>query len=401
MRIAIYFNHYQTLGHATRVFVLAQALKKRYGKKVRLLIVHSGKQSVLDLDKYAEVVDVPFSLGGKWFHLQRGFRLTIQSAKRLGMDALLKERVSVIKKALGRFRPDIFITEYYPFRFEFWAFELEFIITYLKREFGTKIVSSVGYPDFEPRTEGMLPYYDAVFFHHQPSEMRHYLEYLSAHGFEDKAVTVRKALSTYRKKIQYTGYLLEERALKSADLMRQQLGAAPSQRLVVISRGGGVVRDDMIISGICAARCFPDVFFFISCGPATPKETYTRFKRLSAGQRNVRLVYYESGFEDVMNAADVNVAMAGYNTVSRLLWLKKQSIIIPLESFSADIEQERRIDFIKRFGFFRILRDNPVPVEGLASALKELLDDPLKARGMRALRFDGAKNTVQALACLV
>ena len=402
MKLAIYFNHYQTLGHTTRVITLLKGLKEQFGPKVKILIFHSGKKNIFNLKKYGKVIDLPFSLDKRWFNLQLRFRLDIWSVKLYGLENFLKKRLSIMKKELNKFKPDIFISEYYPFGKEFWAFELEFILEFLKKAFNTRIFSSVGYPFFMKDTAKIFNYYyDGVFFHYLRDEMFQYIKFLRQIKTTVDLKELEGFLKKFANKIYYTGYLIEKKRLKEPCQIRKKLGLDLNRKLVVVSRGGGVVRNDIIIQSIKAAKILKKVFFLISAGPATSLDEFKYFKTLANLCNNVRLVLFLENFEDYLNAADLSINMAGYNTIVRLLWLKKQSLTIPLVSNIGNVEQEWRAKLIEKFGLFKVLNEKYLNLEVFLNNIRKMLKEPLLANNLiNRLSFEGKENTLKIFKCL-
>lgn len=396
MKIAIYFSHYETLGHTTRVYTLIKGLKKAF--KAKILVLRSGKrQRSFELERYSQIVDLPFSIGRKWFKLERRFKFDEKTIKLYKVEELFRRRVDAIKEKLSEFKPDIFITEFYPFGREFWAFELKYIFDFLKSNFQTKIFSSVGYPFCEEDTAQLIRFYDACFFHCSVQEIDYYMRFKRKNRDWPRLMPFSDVLEKEKKKIHCTGYLLEKKRLSPPSSLRKRLRIGKDRKFVVVSRGGGVDYNRIVTSSILAAKRLKDIFFLISTGPATTKAEFDEFRRMSAAFKNIKLVKYLADFEDYLNASDLSINMAGSNTMIRLLWLKKQSITIPLES----PEQRCRVEFFKRFHIFRSLDYNKLNTEKLIENIKNLLVRPMKPSSqINEVNFNGLENTLRILRCL-
>ena len=139
MKIAVYFNHIESLGHTTRTFKLAEGLKKRINGS-EVMVLQGGKpQKFFAKPEGINVFDVPDPFTSRdWCH-------TSSSSKQITMNDMVK-RFQFIKGKINEFKPDIFITEFFPFGREIEKYELIPVLNYLKKKTDIKAVSSVGYP---------------------------------------------------------------------------------------------------------------------------------------------------------------------------------------------------------------------------------------------------------------
>ena len=86
--------------------------------------------------------------------------------------------------------------------------------------------------------------------------------------------------------------------------------------------------------------------------------------------------------------------MAGYNTIIRLLWLKKQSIVVPFRTE----EQRYRAKYLEDFGHFKIIDYNSLSIDVLGKTVVEMLNNPLESlQTMNTDDFKGVENTIRLL----
>jgi len=400
MKIAIYVTNDQTLGHITRISSLLSGLRHKLHDKVKILILHSGKlEHSMGLGKFGKLVNLPYSVDKKCFNFCRKVYLKTELIERVKGQHLLKKRQSIIKEQLASFKPDIFLTEYYPFGLEFWTFELTDIVKFLKANYNIKIACSIGYPSFAPQTPEAVKFYDRFFFHYPKIETDYYTSSLQKLSFKHQADNFKSSLRSCSKKICYTGYILDNKKISiSKERLKKKIGIGKGQKLVIVSRGGGVINDRLILYSILAAKRLKDVFFMISTGPAISGTDFELFNRQCHGLKNIRLVKYLDNFMDYLNAADLSINMAGHNTVVKLLWLKKQSITVPLNS----IEQIYRTQMLKDFNLTKGLEADSFNVDNLALSIYTMLKNPLKPTNkIERLSFNGIEETIKGLECLV
>jgi predicted glycosyltransferase len=111
-------------------------------------------------------------------------------------------------------------------------------------------------------------------------------------------------------------------------------------------------------------------------GPFLPPAERTRLEQLSAGLP----VHIVSQVDDSMSyqrAADLVIAMAGYNTTAELLSLGARALLVPRRGPSAE-QQMRARRFAER-GWASWLPPASLSAESLATAVLEALDDPVDA----------------------
>jgi len=400
MKIAVYVSNDETLGHITRISSILKHLKKTLKNNVEILIFHSGSpNNTWGLDRFGKLINLPYAISKKHFKLTRRVFLRPGVLSKINKSHMLERRQLIIKNSLKNFKPDIFLTEYFPFGLEFWTLELIEIVKFVKENLSTKIVSSVGYPSYRPITSCVFDLYDRIFFHYPKTEISYYIDSLKAASCFQQASDFSACLKKYSGRIRHTGYIIESEKINiSKRTIRKDLKVKKSQKLVVVSRGGGVINDRIIFQSILAARILKDVFFFISAGPATQENEFKLFSRQCSGCGNIKITRWQDNFLDFLNAADLSVNMCGYNTIAKILWLKKQSVTVPLDS----IEQAYRAKMLADNRFAVILKPNELSVDTITFAIKNMLDNPLKPKAhIEKISFNGVEETVKGLRCLM
>jgi predicted glycosyltransferase len=333
MKIAIYYTHSETLGHSTRVRKISEHLARK-GHEV--LVLQGGvPQPFLNFQR-VKLVNIPHPLYGRE-------RFYAESRKPLDYS-LINERIKIIKKHVFDFKPDILFTEYFPFGRLEAPYELFPLLNLIKKHLKKiKIFASIGYPIFgnimSKKILGFSRIFDKLFIHTPEIEKQY-----AGRFFPDKKL-YNRIFNSLKEKIIFTGYI-PERKNKKVVLKKNEIGNVGKRKLVVVSRGGGVLYPKIVSLSIMLAKKMDNHFFFITAGPATTANRWKFFRKIAKGIDNVKLSRYVPNLENLINSGDLSVNMAGYNTSVELLKGRKKSIVVPNIS---DPEQVYRAKLLNDF----------------------------------------------------
>ena len=242
-----------------------------------------------------------------------------------------------------RIKPDIFVSEFFPFGRPQLRLALAEALRHLKRE-GVEVICSLGYPYIhhiylrgdEKIFSLLLRFYDLVLIHTPPHFEERYFE--KAIPSRLLRARYRKLIGSLRDKLRYTGYVIPgglsriETPLWAAQLKAQ------GKHLVLVSRGGGIVGKEIISSAIEAKSILGEDFVFLICaGPASAPEEMGYFKKMlsNAQSKGIILRSFIPDLYRYFRLCDCSVSMAGYNTAAQLLYFKKKSVVIPWQRRSA------------------------------------------------------------------
>jgi len=398
-RVIFYFNHYNTLGHSTRIFSIVKALKEFYGRRIEITILQGGKkQRFIPLSNFAKVYLLPYSLDKRGLFIEESRKIYEKMVIHKKMEEMLKERLSLMKKIIAKQKPDVFITEYFPFGKEFWSFEIPYILEYLKKKTNCKIVSSCGYLSWsENLYEYVKDFYDLILIHSPAEFCLRYYKYLHPKGVEE----ISKVFKEFSKKIFFTGFILDtfpkekynKKDLKFPFLKKKK------KKLILVSRGGGIVNKKIILASLLLAKNNKDLSFVICCGPATSSEELKEYKKFSKDLKNVRLIKFlpHSFFDAHLKECDLSINMAGYNTIVRLLYYKKKSLILPYYT----TEQRWRAKEVEKYLCSRVIEKNDFTFSLFEKEVKELLEVKNENIKINKDWFSGIANTIKLLNSLV
>ncbi|MBF0618805.1 MAG: hypothetical protein HQL19_01425 [Candidatus Omnitrophica bacterium] len=393
MRCAVYFNHYNTLGHSTRVLGLIRAIR-RYIPNSQIVIFESGKTpSVLPLKQYARVYPVPYSIGQKGLAIEENMGLYGAMITSPRMQNMLLTRQAFMFKILKKFQPDVFITEHFPLGKEFWTFELPPLLERINKELPCKIVGSVGYLNAMDTTHAHVKaYYDRILVHAPKVFALKHVRKIP----QPMAHNLACVLRDFKKQVVFTGFLLDKPKPGAGGPSLYPKGNF--KKNIFVSRGGGIVCDEILVAAIQAAERHKDWFFLICCGPATSVKDLAAYERMAQGLTNVRVIraLAVKDFDRAMADADVCVSMGGYNTVLKLMYFQKRAVVVP---FYTD-EQRWRAELVLEYLPAVVVPDKEVSAGKLSWAMTKALFAPRPRKKIPAAWFDGGTVTARELQCL-
>jgi predicted glycosyltransferase len=187
-------------------------------------------------------------------------------------------------------------------------------------------------------------------------------------------------------KTRFVGYLRREPGLRSADAVRAELGLN-GERLVLVMAGGGGDGYHLLSSVVDALRLRPDEGRFACLllgGPLMPTDDRRRVLRLTSSQPAIQYLDFVEDVASYITAADVVVAMGGYNSVCELLSAEKHAIIVP--RIVPRREQLIRAQALSRRGLLRVIHPAELTSERLAAEMDALVERP---PNVQAMEMDG------------
>ena len=180
-----------------------------------------------------------------------------------------------------------------------------------------------------------------------------------------------KAMCT---KVRFCGYVARGVPNRSREEMRQQLGVAQGEELVLVTTGGGEDGLHILSTAVEALRQVSRkgrIQGVIVAGPELASERLRQIYALARSCAAVRVVDFVDDMMSYMNSADAVISMAGYNTICELLTLGKRTIVIPRVK---PVEEQRiRAERMAHVPFFRPILPDALTPELLANVLLEQL----------------------------
>ncbi|NKE70862.1 glycosyltransferase family protein [Candidatus Manganitrophus noduliformans] len=175
-------------------------------------------------------------------------------------------------------------------------------------------------------------------------------------------------------KVQLCGYIRREAGLAGRDAVRKELQLT-DERLVLVTPGGGEDGYRLVKAYLSALERLPtglNIRSLIICGPEMPEIQRKQLFQAAAGGPSVQMTEFTNDLMSYMEAADVVLSMAGYNTVCEILSLQKRAIVVP--RVHPVKEQLLRAERMARLGLLRTIHPDRLTPQSLAQGLLEELD---------------------------
>lgn len=183
-------------------------------------------------------------------------------------------------------------------------------------------------------------------------------------------------------KVRFCGYIAREPGRVDRTRARQALGVAPAQPLVVVTPGGGEDGHALIDQALQAAALWPCAqrprIHFI-CGPELAEDLRATVHARAAALPGVSVQDFCDDMMSLLAAADVVLAMGGYNTVCELLTLRRRAVLVP--RVQPGTEQLIRAERMAARGLLQVLHPAQVNAQRLQAALQDEID--AQARGVQ------------------
>lgn len=288
---------------------------------------------------------------------------------RTSTEKTIKLRSELIKTTTLHFKPDLFLVDKKPYGLQS---ELKETLTYLQI--------------YQPQTKLVLLLRDIL---DRPevtiSEWQKHNYYKAIEWFYDRILVVGmpqlfdlvkeyELPSTVANKVRFCGYIRRERGRKSACMIRQELQLKTSERLVLVTPGGG--EDgyrlvDTYLRGFTSKVLQSNIKSLIVSGPEMPSSQKEALSRLAQQHPHFKVCEFTDDIISYMEAADAIVSMAGYNTVCEILSLSKKAVVVP--RIQPVQEQFIRAQRMASFGLLKFIHPESLTPENLLQAVLEQL----------------------------
>jgi len=380
MKIILYCQYVWGMGHLVRSLEFARALT---GHDVTL--VAGGQEVALDLPDHVDFLRLPA------LYMDEMFTMLISGDPAKTVAQIKQERQALLYGLFEQKQPDVFLVELYPFGRSIFAFELEPLLADIRRgKFGAvKTVCSLR--DILVEKKDPAAYEQRVLH-----KLNRDFDALLIHA-DEKVLKLNETFSRVDRidiPLVYTGFIAQQADPADGKLLRQDLNLAAGQKLIVASAGGGRSGYKLLAALLDACEILGDRLNFrleVFTGPFMEDEDFEKLAVRAAP--GIRIRRYTRRFLDYLNAADLSVSLAGYNTCMNLLVTRVPALVYP---YARQREQPLRVDKIKNFLPMKILNADDVRPERLSDYIIHMLDHK---RTIRRLPIDtnGAANSASFL----
>ncbi|WP_299402540.1 glycosyltransferase [uncultured Roseobacter sp.] len=375
MRIMIVVTHLLGTGHLTRALTLART----FAAEGHASTVVTGGMPALHPDSTnVSLVQLP-PLRSDGVNFTR-----LLNAE--GLDAgeeVMQARMQALEVTLHDLRPDVLITELFPFGRRVLRAEFLHLLTCAATQprpplicaSVRDILAPPSKPEKAHATENIITsHYDAVLVH------------------SDRAITpldiswpVTETLEDY---LHYTGFV----APPAPTPHPQHLGSGE----ILVSAGGGDVGADLFAAAIDAARRDPARSWRLLIGGANAQN---RVAALQIGApTNAVIEPARPDFRHMLHHAAASISMAGYNTALDLLQTGTPAVFVPFDA-GGEVEQSLRAKTLAALPGISVLPTAQLSGDALLHHLAQVMTAPQRPPQTNAL--DGARKTVEIVETLV
>jgi len=204
-------------------------------------------------------------------------------------------------------------------------------------------------------------------------------------------------------KVQYCGYIARRPGRLPRDEVRRSLAVSDGEPLVLVTTGGGEDGFDLVdaaLKGLRATEPERRPRTHIVCGPEMAAERRHDVAERVGALSRVSAQDFSDDMMSLIDAADVVVAMGGYNTVCELLTLRKRAVLVP--RVKPGQEQCIRAERMAALGLLRMLHPDRLTPARLVEATQAELEGLARHTRVPELRMlDGLGRVTSAIFGLI
>ncbi|MCG7392491.1 glycosyl transferase family 28 [Microvirga sp. ACRRW] len=366
MRVLIAVTHLLGAGHLTRAAALARAFAQG-GHKVTL-VSGGGPLQPAGLDGISFVQLPPVRITGT------DFKTLLDEEGAPVHNFRLAERRIQLLETLRTFRPDIVITELFPFGRRVLADEFTMLLDEAKRQNPRPLVlcsirDILASPSKAERIEEtharILESYDAILVHGDPRIVP--LE------------VTWPVIERIRPLIRYTGYVDE-----NPEPLEQR-----KREGILVSGGSSAASLPLYRAAIAAAHEIADKPWRILIGRGVAEADLLALRDNAPG--HVTIERARPDFRALLAQAELSISQAGYNTAVDLLRSGVKAVLVPFEA-GHETEQRLRAERLKALGLAEIVPEAELSPQMLTEAVRQSLSR--EPSPPPHVELDGARQSV-------
>ena len=380
MNIIIYCQYVWGMGHLIRSLEFARAL---VGHNVTL--VAGGQEVELDLPAHVDLVRLAT------LYMDEMFTTLISGDPGRTVEQVQQARREILYELFKEKQPDIFIVELYPFGRSTFGFELEPILADIRSGTFGAVRTVCSLRDILVEKKDPAAYEEGVI-----QKLNRYYDVLLVHS-DERLLRLDETFSRVNDiaiPVVYTGYITQQTDPAAGRSLRHLLAVGAGRKLVVASAGGGRSGYrllDCVIEACQLLRNRMSLRLEAFAGPFMQDE---EFHKLAArASSDIRIRRFTRRFPDYLNAADLSVSLAGYNTCMNLLVSQVPALVYP---YSRQREQPMRVEKIKDFFPMRILAEEDMRADRLSKHIHDMLQIKPALKDL-PIDLNGAANAAKFL----
>ncbi len=347
MKISCYCQHVLGIGHFHRSLEICKALAMHH-ETVMIL----GGPDVSLPETGVTFLQLP------GLRMDENFSELIPCDPGVKLEAIKEKRKDILFDFFANFQPDVFLVELYPFGRKAFRFELDPILNGISTgelapclrlcSLRDILVEKKDTVKYETRILNILNNsFDGLLIHSDPK----FISLEQTFGAAD-AITIPT---------KYTGFITPAQdSTPRTNNFKQALQISKEDKLVVASIGGGNVGAELLQATAAAAQLLQKkkhIHFHLFTGPYSAPELHAELTKIATSQLHVH--HFCNNFPEWLQAADLSISMAGYNTCMNLLTAGIPALLYP---FAQNREQRMRVSaFTDCSGFSLLETDDLLP----------------------------------------
>ncbi|WP_342363471.1 glycosyltransferase [Terrarubrum flagellatum] len=368
----IVVTHLLGVGHLVRAAAIGRALAKQGW---RVVLVSGGKPTSMAETSGCELIQLPP------IYCETGDFRTIYREGGGGADeSWMSRRKNELLAAFDEVRPDVLITELFPFGRRQIRAEFEALLDRAwSRTDRPAILCSIRDVLHSPSRRDKIDNvhrllgrrYDAILLHGDDA-----VTPLSASWPTNKAV---------ERRILATGYV--------RDAERARDAALGEREDVIVSAGGSSAGEKLLAAAVESARLTPDRRWRILAGHSLPDAEFAALR--ASAPDNAIVERARSDFPALLARAELSISQAGYNTVLDLAAAGLRAIVVPFAQ-GGEEEQTLRAAALQRLGLVDVIEESALSAETLAAKAQSAAG---RAKpDWSVIKVDGASRTADLVA---
>lgn len=360
-KLLVYSHDTYGLGNIRRMLSVVEHLVEKDPEMSALILSGSPMMQAFRLSDRIDYIKLPC--------LQRDREGQYESKfLELSYERLLSLRADLILNTILNFEPDLIIVDKKPLGVQN---EMAPALDVLRRRANrAKLVLLLREILDEP--EKTKDVWERNGYHDTIQELYDAVLVVGSENVFDTAKEYGFPMST-RERMRYCGYIDKPNNCRPSTDVRQELNIT-DETLVVVTAGGG--KDgyhlmDVALTAFSTSARPSDTHLLLILGPEMDQSERDLLVNASAEMTSVTVFEYTTEMMTYLNAADVVVSMAGYNSVTELLSLEKPAVLVPRTV--PVLEQWIRATRLEKLGLFSVIHPDQITPRVFLAVLRRAL----------------------------
>jgi predicted glycosyltransferase len=383
-RIMMYSQDSYGLGHLRRATNLANELVAQQPDLSIVLVVDSPVAPFFDLRNHIDFVKLPTVIKVAAGVFRPGQLPT-------SYEVVRRLRAHVIREVMREYKPDLVLVDHMP------GGANRDLVPALKlmRTLGYPTRMVLGVRDIIDNPKVTCAVWENERFY---DTLKQYYDGVLIYGSSDiyptaDAYGIREAISD---RVEYCGYVCNMDPVKDREYVRAKLGVG-NEPLIAVMAGGGADAYRLMqtcLESLPLVRRYIESSTVMVTGPFMP-EMQRRDLRDRARGLGIHVHTSVGDSLSQINAADLVVSMAGYNTMTEILRFRKRAVIVPRSGPSA--EQRMRTQILAARGLVTAVDPAELSPDALGAAIVHALKNQVGAPSSSFPGLHGVANATRTL----